>query len=236
MNLFSRRNRSADEASIPHEMEQTHVLPMDGWRQSDTLSLSQATDELLVVRARQGDDLAMEEVFQRYRQPVYRFVYRFAASREEAEDITQDVFLKVFEHLHSFREECRFSTWIMRIAANLCTDRARARQRRDNLVKQEAAHRLDWMTHPHPADPVDNAHRDAVQVAFHQALAMLPEHHRKTIILRDLEERSYEELSQILRCTMGGAKLRVLRARRALKAKLAPLLKQLGELPDDFDL
>lgn len=212
------------------------VLSMDGWTQNESLSVGYVSDEMLVVRARQGNDLAMEELFQRYRQPVFRFVYRFAHNRDEAEDITQDVFVKVFEHLHTFREECKFSTWIMRIAANLCTDRARSRQRREALIKQEAAQRLDWMTHPRPMDPVESAHQSQVQSAFHRVLEALPEHHRTIIVLRDLEERSYEELAEILGCTIGGAKLRVLRARRALKTRLEPILKELGEIQDVVDM
>lgn len=208
------------------------TLHMDSWTHEQAVSAHYETDERLVVRARSGDESAMEELFHRYRQPVFRFVYRMAGNQDDAEDITQDVFVRVFEHLHTFREECKFSTWIMKIAANLCTDRARTRQRQAQLLQQQATTRLDWMTHPHPVDPLEYAHREQVQAIFHRVLDTLPEHHRTILILRDLEEMPYEDIARILGCSIGGAKLRVLRARRALKARLAPYLQQIGEIQD----
>ena len=84
------------------------------------------TDEQLAAKAREGDAAAMEELYLRYRQPVFRIVYRSTRNIDEAEDIVQDVFLKAFERLHTFREQSRFSTWLMRIALNLCTEIGRA--------------------------------------------------------------------------------------------------------------
>ncbi len=190
----------------------------------------QLSDEQLVARAKEGDSTAMEELFLRYRQPVFRLVYRSVQNVDEAEDIVQDVFLKAFERLHSFREQSQFSTWLMRIALNLCTDRARANKRRQELVMREAEYKLDWMTHPEPADPVQVAQRNAFHEAFYTALNRLPEHHRQMIVMRDLEEMEYEQIARIMKTTVGGVKLRVMRARRALKVQLEPLLRALGEL------
>lgn len=209
----------------------SNAMTMDGWqRPAEAAPLSAESDERLVVRARAGEEPALEELFYRYRQPVFRFVMRMVNSKDDAEDVTQDVFIRVYEHLKSFREECRFSTWILRIAANLCTDRARSRQRQTQLLQQEATDRLEWMTHPHAPDPVELAHGDQVSATVRRALNALPDHHKMMIVLRDLEERQYEEIAEMLGCTIGGAKLRVLRARRALKARLTPLLEQIGEM------
>lgn len=187
------------------------------------------TDEQLAAKARAGDADAMEELYLRYRQPVFRVVYRSTRNIDEAEDIVQEVFLKAFERLHTFREQSRFSTWLMRIALNLCTDRARMRHRRQELLEREADHKLAW-SHPHPPDPLETTHQNAFREAFYTALNQLPDHHRQLIILRDLEEMEYEQIAEILGATVGAVKLRVMRARRAFKAKLEPLLRAIGEL------
>jgi RNA polymerase sigma-70 factor (ECF subfamily) len=139
------------------------------------------------------------------------------------------VFLKAFERLHTFREQSRFSTWLMRIALNLCTDRARMRQRRQELLEREAEHKLAW-SHPSAPDPMETAQQNAFHEAFYAALYQLPEHHRQLIILRDLEEMDYESIAQILGTSVGAVKLRVMRARRAFKTKLEPLLRAIGEI------
>ncbi|MDW8106605.1 MAG: sigma-70 family RNA polymerase sigma factor [Armatimonadota bacterium] len=187
------------------------------------------TDEQLAAKARAGDTSAMEELYLRYRQPVFRMVYRSTRNIEEAEDIVQDVFLKAFERLHTFREQSRFSTWLMRIALNLCTDRARMRQRRHLLVEREVEHRLAW-SHPKPPDPLECARQHAFEEAFYTALNQLPVHHQQLIIMRDLEEMDYEQIAEILGVSVGAVKLRVMRARRAFKAKLEPLLRAIGEI------
>jgi RNA polymerase sigma-70 factor (ECF subfamily) len=187
------------------------------------------TDEQLAAKAREGDAAAMEELYLRYRQPVFRIVYRSTRNTDEAEDIVQDVFLKAFERLHTFREQSRFSTWLMRIALNLCTDRARMRQRRQELLEREADHKLAWC-HPDAPDPIETAQQNAFNEAFYTALNQLPDHHRQLIVLRDLEEMDYETIAQILGTSVGAVKLRVMRARRAFKAKLEPLLRAIGEL------
>ena len=187
------------------------------------------TDEQLAAKAREGDAAAMEELYLRYRQPVFRIVYRSTRNIDEAEDIVQDVFLKAFERLHTFREQSRFSTWLMRIALNLCTDRARMRQRRQELLEREADHKLAWC-HPDAPDPMETAQQNAFHEAFYTALNQLPDHHRQLIILRDLEEMDSDTIAQILGTSVGAVKLRVMRARRAFKAKLEPLLRAIGEL------
>ena len=97
-------------------------------------------------------------------------------------------------------------------------------QRRLALEQQEAAGALDWMTSGETEDPVQNLEADRRKIALRKALNALPPHHKAVIVLRDIEEREYPDMAAILGCTVGGAKLRVLRARRALKDRIAPLL------------
>lgn len=185
----------------------------------------EGSDEDLVAKTRAGEMAAFESLFERYRSVIYRFVSQLCHGRDETEDVVQECFVRAYENLDKFREECRFTTWIMRIAANLCTDRARTRVRRTALEDKEATDRLLWMTGEQFEDPVENLEADRRAAAVRRALAALPAHHRQMIILRDFEERDYDEISGILGCTYGGAKLRVLRARRALRDRLKPLLE-----------
>src|SRR4051812_41915594 len=181
-------------------------------------------DAALVRRARDGDYGAFEQLFERYRTMAYRFAYQMVGRRDDAEDIVQEAFVRAYQHLDRYRDEAKFTTWLLRIVTNLCTDQARMSQRRTALEQQEAMGALDWMTIGNTDDPVQNLEEDRRKEALRRALQALPIHHRNVIVLRDIEEREYTEIAQILSCTVGGAKLRVLRARRALRDRIAPLL------------
>lgn len=182
------------------------------------------TDVALVRRARDGDYQAFETLFERHRALVYRFAYQMTSRRDDAEDIVQEAFVRAYQNLHRYRDEAKFTTWLLRIVTNLCTDQARMSQRRTALEQQEAMGALDWMTIGDSDDPVQNLEEDRRRNALKKALNALPAHHRSVIVLRDIEEREYPEIASILGCTIGGAKLRVLRARRALRDRIAPLL------------
>ena len=182
------------------------------------------TDIALVKRARDGDFGAFEQLFDRHRTLVYRFAYQMTSRRDDAEDIVQEAFVRAYQNLHRYRDEAKFTTWLLRIVTNLCTDQARMSVRRTALEQQEAAGALDWMTLGDIEDPVHNLEADRRKVVLRKALNALPVHHRSVIILRDIEEKEYPEMASILGCTVGGAKLRVLRARRALKDRIAPFL------------
>ena len=182
------------------------------------------SDNALVKRAREGDFTAFERLFERHRQLVYRFAYQMTPRRDDAEDIVQEAFVRAYQNLAKYRDEAKFTTWLLRIVTNLCTDMARMSSRRQTLEQQEAAGSLLWMTEGDTEDPVENLNADMRTAALRKALNALPAHHRSVIVLRDLEEKEYSEIAEILGCTVGGAKLRVLRARRALRDRIAPLL------------
>ncbi|MBS1709092.1 MAG: sigma-70 family RNA polymerase sigma factor [Armatimonadetes bacterium] len=184
------------------------------------------SDEALVARARGGDFEAFETLFERHRNLVYRFAYQMANKRDDAEDIVQDVFVRAYQNLHRYRDEAKFTTWLLRIATNLGTDRARMFTRRNQLEQQEASGALSWMTVGTSTldDAEQNLERDWKQNALRAGIEALPDHHRKVIVMRDIQELDYDTISSILGCTVGGAKLRVLRARRALRDRVAPLL------------
>lgn len=184
------------------------------------------SDEALVLRAKQGDWAAFEMLFNRHRTLVYRYAYQMVGRRDDAEDIVQEVFVRAHQNLDKYRDEARFTTWLLRIATNLTTDKGRMATRRQALEQQEAQGALAWMTTNISEDPVDNLEGERRVQALRKALAALPEHHRNMILLRDIEEREYDEIAEICGCSVGGAKLRVLRARRALRDRMLPLLEE----------
>lgn len=182
------------------------------------------SDNALVKKARDGDFRAFEVLFERHRQLVYRFAYQMVPRRDDAEDMVQEAFVRAYQNLHRYRDEAKFTTWLLRIVSNLCTDQARMKNRREALEQQEASGALIWMTEGDVDDPVGDLEQERRVKVLRTALNALPVHHRTVIILRDLEEREYSDIAEILNCTVGGAKLRVLRARRALRDRVAPLL------------
>lgn len=188
------------------------------------------SDEDLVNRAKEGDFSAFERLFERHRNLVYRFVYQMAPRRDDAEDIVQEVFVRAYQNIHRYRDEAKFTTWLLRIATNLGTDRARMSTRRHALEQQEATGSLAWMTlGSQTDDPIEGMESDRRAAILRKAIANLPEHHRNVIIMRDIQEMDYKDIAEILTCTVGGAKLRVLRARRALRDRLAPIFEEISD-------
>ncbi len=199
-------------------------LTLNAQQRSRTRRMDLDSDEALVRKARDGDYAAFERLYERHRTLVYRFAYQMVPRRDDAEDMVQEAFVRAYQNLHRYRDEAKFTTWLLRIVTNLCTDQARMNRRRAALEQQEAAGSLSWMTTVVNEDPVHNLALADTRDVIRRALAALPPHHRSVIILRDIEEREYPDIATILGCTIGGAKLRVLRARRALKQRIAPLL------------
>lgn len=184
------------------------------------------SDEALVWKARNGDFSAFERLFERHRDLVYRYAYQMAPRRDDAEDIVQEVFIKAYQNLKRYRDEAKFTTWLLRITANLGTDRARMSNRRQNLEKRESTGALTWMTvGNYGENPIDNLENEERRMLLRDAIAALPEHHKNAIIFRDLQEMEYDDIAEFFGCSVGGAKLRVLRARRALRDRLAPMIE-----------
>ncbi len=184
-------------------------------------------DRALVQQAKAGDFEAFEKLFDRHRDLVYRFAYQMAPRRDDAEDIVQEVFVRAFQNLSRYRDEAKFTTWLLRIASNLGTDKARMSSRRHHLEQQEAQGALNWMTiGTTNDDPIANLEADRRVEVLRRAIAALPDHHRNMIVMRDVQEMAYPDIAGVMGCSVGGAKLRVLRARRALRDRLGPLLEE----------
>lgn len=193
---------------------------------STNKSYDVGSDEQLVAAARDGDFGAFEVLFDRHRVLVYRFAFQMVHSRDDAEDLVQEVFVRAFKNLGRYRDEAKFTTWLLRIATNLATDRARMHSRRNRIEQREHNDSLTWMTVGTFEDPMENMEQDRLRQILAKAIKELPEQHRTAIVMRDIEELEYQQIADVFQCSLGGAKLRVLRARRALKAIVEPILEK----------
>jgi RNA polymerase sigma-70 factor (ECF subfamily) len=174
------------------------------------------SDTELVVRARQGDEAAFEQLVLRHQRYVFNLAYRVLGDYTEAEDITQEAFVRVWRGLSGFRGQARFTTWLYRIVHNLCLNRLPGLQR--ELLQTEPLEEVLADPGPSPADLF--AVRE--QMAFlHAQMDRLPEKYRLVLTLRYLQHLSYDEIAAALEMPMGTVKTHIHRARRLLRERLS---------------
>jgi len=183
------------------------------------------SDKELILRFQQGDELAYVELVNRYRDRLMNFIFRFVGTKQEAEDIVQDTFVKLYQKKDYYRPISAFSTWIFTIAANLAKTELRKRKRRKvSYLSQLGIEDKDFDI------PVqDNTDKETLgeftESQIQDAIQSLQLHFRTALILRDIEELSYEEISKILDVPLGTIKSRINRARLQLQEKLQYLRK-----------
>ncbi len=185
-------------------------------------------DSELIQRAKSGDEKALEELLSKYKIAVYNLVYRMVRDKQEAEDLTQETFIKTFKSLTSFNEEYAFSTWIFKIATNNCIDFFRKRKLKTYSIDKPIQYKTSEIQQDHP-DPDLNAEKQILakerSKIIQEAIDSLPEKYNQAIVLRHKEERSYEEIAEMLDLPLGTVKARIFRARemlnKALKEKLS---------------
>jgi RNA polymerase sigma-70 factor (ECF subfamily) len=179
------------------------------------------SDTELVVRARQGDEAAFEQLVLRHQRYVFNLAYRVLGDYTEAEDMTQEAFVRVWRGLSGFRGQARFTTWLYRIVHNLCLNRLPGLRR--ELLQTEPLEEVLADPGPSPADLF--AVRE--QMAFlHAQLDRLPEKYRLVLTLRYLQHLSYDEIAAALEMPMGTVKTHIHRARRLLRERLSQWEKQ----------
>jgi RNA polymerase sigma-70 factor, ECF subfamily len=165
------------------------------------------TDEELVRRYVRGDRAAFASLVDRHERRVYNLAYRMLGRREDAADATQDVFVICLRKLGSFRGQSAFTTWLHRVAANVCYEALRKRSR-ERLV--------DTDEEPEPPPGPDHADAAAAAVDVHRALQQVPEEFRTVLIFHDLQAMPYEEIAEALGAPVGTVKSRLHRGRVAL--------------------
>jgi RNA polymerase sigma-70 factor (ECF subfamily) len=182
----------------------------------------------LIERLRQRDELAFNEIVGLYQTRVYNLVYRMLGNREEARDVAQEVFITVFKAIHHFRGESKFSTWLYRIATNHCKNRLKYLGRRaifpktqlDDLTEREQLESASMSTSGTIERPDRLIEGREVERLLQEALEELDEDHRLLIVLRDVQNLSYQEIAEITQLAEGTVKSRLHRARAALRERL----------------
>lgn len=178
-------------------------------------------DKHILARARRGELDAFEELVRQYEKRVYAVALRSSGSPEDAADITQEVFLRAWRSIESFRGDSGFSTWLFRITMNLCVDHARHKnaqpQTQPLVVGEEDAERPIPDTAPTPEEHLENSELGRELAA---ALDEVSEEHRRIVLLRDVSCLSYTEIAEVLEISEGTVKSRLSRARIALRTIL----------------
>jgi RNA polymerase sigma-70 factor, ECF subfamily len=187
-------------------------------------------DDAHVVQAfLDGRERAFDELVARYQLRLLNFIYRTVGDRERAEDLVQEVFIRIYRHLHRFDQSKKFSTWAYTIASNLAKNELRNRSRNPLVLFQtikrhwEADHR-PLQFEDSSSRPDDLYHKRHLRELVEQSVSQLPEHHRVVFVLRELEGKTYEEIADITGCNLGTVKSRLNRARNNFATIIAPHL------------
>jgi len=191
------------------------VLPM-----TPTDPIPPAADsDTLIERCLQGDQHAWEQIVRQYWRRVFNVAYKFVGRHDEAEDLTQDVFLKIFKSLGTFDRRANFQTWLVSVSRNLCIDHYRSvRKERETIDRDVNADDLS------PASTEINPHvaleRQDLAQELRQALQQLPETLRTAVVMRDIQELSYQEIADRLTLPEGTVKSRINRGRHELARQI----------------
>ena len=184
-------------------------------------------DQDVVASFLAGEERAFTELVERYQTRLLNFIYRTIGDRERGEDLVQEVFIRVYRHLHRFDPTKKFSTWIYTIASNLAKNELRNRSR--NPLVLFTAIQKKWQDEERPLEfedttsrPDDLYRKRHLRELVDAAVAQLPEHHRQVFVLRELEGKSYEEIAEITHCNLGTVKSRLNRARTSFAELIAP--------------
>ncbi|HPN34055.1 MAG TPA: sigma-70 family RNA polymerase sigma factor [bacterium] len=178
----------------------------------------------IIQRAIQGDERACAEIVQRYRPQILILILRMVRGREEAEDLTQETFIKAFHALPSFNAEYAFSTWLYKIAVNNCIDFFRKKKLKTTSIDAPLAGGNGDVAREFPdeqsqrpdAGLIEQEKKNYIQAAINS----LPAKYREAIVLRHVQDLAYEEISARLKVPIGTVKVRIFRAREMLKKKL----------------
>ena len=182
------------------------------------------TDEELIRRFQAGDERAYVELVNRYKDKLLNFVFQFLSDIEQAEDVVQDTMIRLYEKKHYYKEIAKFSTWIYTIARNLANTELRKRKRRKTTYLSQLSKEERQFEIPAAQDDVDQSlHNEFINDRIQSAINNLPEHFKLVIILRDIQELSYDDISNIVEVPLGTIKSRINRARIQLQAELQDL-------------
>jgi len=188
---------------------------------------SRPSDEDLIERFQKGDLYAFDLIVKRYKDQLLNFVYRFVGNQEEAEDIVQETFLRVYRKRKAYKRIAKFSTWIYTIAGNLSRTELRRRKRRKLFsVTDMGFEDRDYEISDEGYNPESQVEGRLQEEIIQKEINNLSPKFREVIVLRDIQELSYEEISKIIKVPIGTVKSRVNRGRLKLQNRLKDLKRK----------
>jgi len=186
------------------------------------------SDVSLIQKFRDGHEEAFDELVRKHQHRVFNIAFRIVRNYEDANEVAQDTFVKVYQHLADFRGESAFTTWVYQIVTNLSRNRVRYNQRRhkDDSVSMDASNDdEDGQPHIQMADPAHTPDKVASvneqSRVIDEAMNKLSDAHREVLVLRVSQDLSYEEIATVLECSLGTVKSRIARAREELQKVLS---------------
>lgn len=186
-----------------------------------------------MARVAEDEERAFAELVRRFQGRVMNLISRVLNDRESADDLAQEVFVRIYVHRRNYRRGSKFSTWLFTIAANLAKNEIRRRVRKRHWFSLDALQDLLKDSAPQLADPTESQERSMeraqLQELMARAIGTVPEKYRLALVLRDVEGLPYEEIADVLGIPGGTVRSRINRARSMLKRKLQPLLREEGQ-------
>ena len=183
----------------------------------------QESDIALITDALKGSQKAFADLEGRYRSAIYHIVFKIVRDKETADDLVQETFMKAFSSLHSYRSEYRFSTWLYKIAANSSIDFLRKKRIKALSLDQEIETgngKVEIEVPDYSYHPEREFVRKQQKFTINEAIESLPSKYREVIVYRHKDDKSYEEIADLLHMPVGTVKARIFRARELLKKKL----------------
>lgn len=189
------------------------------------------SDEDLLAQFLDGDERSFVSLMRRYKEPIMSFTYRFLGDYDEATDIAQETFVRLYRFGHTFKGEVKFSTWLYTIAANLSrTELKKYRRRMGTSLQQEFGYDDEQAGYDVPDEtyrPDERVDADKISAEVQKALMTVTPSYREMVVLRDIQHMSYEEICEITSTELGTVKSRINRGRTQLKKKLSGLYDEL---------
>ncbi len=175
------------------------------------IPVTQASLSSLILRSQGGDEGAMEEIYERYKTPLFHLAYRYTYDRVTAEDLLQDIFVKIFTHMKDVQKEETFVAWMYRIATNTCFSFLRSRRSRGGrpIALSEVEGKKE--------EAVYDGHEDSLAVPLEEALRELPDRLRSVFLLHDVQGYKHGEIARMLGVSVGTSKSQLFKARMRIR-------------------
>ena len=185
-------------------------------------------DEELILEYQQGNTNAMEMLFVRHKQYVFNYAFRILANRADAEDVTADVFVRLFDKKYEFRPDTKFTTWLFTVVRNACIDRIRKRKKVVSWwVKSDKGGELqEWVVEDSRNTVHEELIKEEISQEIQRAIHKLPLNQKEALILREYHNLNYQQISEVMQCSVDNVKILIFRARESLRKELSSFMQE----------